>query len=180
MVKRLAAMLFIVLSLSLQGCVSVAAGLATYANTLQGYQFAYPNGWVEVKVSEGPDVVFHDLIEMTENVSVVINPVPDGKTLQDLGSPSEVGYRLSKNAIAPPDSGRQAELISAEAHEVDGVTYYWLEYAVKLANAQERHNFASVVVRRGQLYTLNLSTTERRWAKKEPTFRSVVQSFWVY
>ncbi|MBD2461798.1 photosystem II reaction center PsbP family protein [Oscillatoria sp. FACHB-1407] len=180
MLKRLAAVLLIVLSLSLQGCVSVAASLASYANNINGYQFLYPNGWVQVNVSDGPDVVFHDLIEMTENVSVVINPVPDGKTLQDLGSPSEVGYRLSKNAIAPPDSGRQAELISAESRDVDGITYYLLEYAVKLANSQERHNYASVAVRRGQLFTLNLSTSERRWAKKEPVFRSVVQSFSVY
>jgi len=43
-----------------------------------------------VKVSNGPDVVFHDLIETTENVSVVFSPVPQGKTLAELGTPGEV------------------------------------------------------------------------------------------
>ncbi|HEY9647843.1 MAG TPA: photosystem II reaction center PsbP, partial [Chroococcidiopsis sp.] len=168
-----------VLSLSLQGCIPAAAGFKSFIDSYDGYEFLYPNGWLEIKVSNGPDVVLHDLIEETENVSVVISPVPDGKTLQQLGSPSEVGYSLSKNAIAPPDSGRVADLISAEAKEVGPNTYYVLEYAVKLPT-QERHNLASVVVRHGKLYTLNLSTTEQRWAKKQDSFRQVVSSFSVY
>jgi len=45
----------------------------------------YPNGWLPVKVSNGPDVVFHDLIETTENVSVVVSSV-QGKTLAELGT----------------------------------------------------------------------------------------------
>jgi photosystem II oxygen-evolving enhancer protein 2 len=179
MLKRIAAMLLIVLSLSLQGCVSAAAGLQSYVDSYDGYQFLYPSGWLPVQVSNGPDVVLHDLIEETENVSVVINPVPDNKTLQELGSPSEVGYRLSKNAIAPPGSGREAELINAESRQVGDVTYYLLEYAVKLPN-QLRHNLASVAVRRGQLFTFNLSTSEQRWEKVKDLFEKVVNSFSVY
>ena len=177
MLKRLAALL-IVLCISLSGCAtSGAGGLTSYVNTLKHYQFLYPLGWTEVKVSQGPDVVFHDLIEPTENVSVVINSVPNRKTLSDLGSPGEVGYQLSKSAIAPPDSGRQAELVTADAREVGGKTYYTLEYAVKLANGQRRHNLASVVVDQGQLYTFNASTTEERWAKVHSLFQRIVNSF---
>lgn len=179
MLKRIAAVLLVVLSLSLQSCVSAVAGLKSYVNTYQGYEFLYPNGWVPVKVADGPDLVLHDLIEETENVSVVINPVPEGKSLAELGTPTDVGYRLSKNAIAPPDSGRQAELVSAESRDVGDQTYYLLEYAVKLPN-QVRHNLASVAVRRGQLYTFNLSTTEKRWEKAQEKFRRVVNSFSVY
>ncbi len=179
MLKQIAAVLLIVLSLSLQSCVSAVAGLKSYVNSYQGYEFLYPNGWVPVKVDNGPDLVLHDLIEETENVSVVINPIPDSKSLQELGSPSEVGYRLSKNAIAPPDSGRTAELVNAEARQAGDQTYYLLEYAVKLPT-QDRHNFASVVARRGQLYTFNLSTTEKRWEKSQDKFRQVVNSFSVY
>ena len=58
-------------------------------------------------------MVFHDLIEVSENVSVVISPVPEGKTLPELGTPTEVGYKLGKAALAPADSGRSAELINA-------------------------------------------------------------------
>jgi photosystem II oxygen-evolving enhancer protein 2 len=180
MLKRIAALLLVVLSLSLQGCVTTAAaGLKGYVDNYDGYQFLYPMGWVAAKINDGPDVVFHDLIHETENVSVVIAPVPDHKTLQELGTPSEVGYRLSKNAIAPPDSGREAELVNAASRQVGDETYYLLEYAVKLPN-QLRHNLASVVVRRGQLFTLNLSTTEQRWSKVQDLFQKVVNSFSVH
>jgi photosystem II oxygen-evolving enhancer protein 2 len=177
--KQIAAVLLIVLSLSLQSCVSATAALRSYVDSYDGYQFLYPTGWVQVAVENGPDVVFHDLIQETENVSVIISPVPDGKTLQELGTPSEVGYKLSKNAIAPPDSGRTAELVSAESRQDGDITYYLLDYAVQLPT-QQRHNFASVVVRRGQLYTINLSATEERWEKLKDTFKSVINSFSVY
>jgi len=70
MLKQIAAILLVVLSLSLTGCASAASGLKSYVDSTDGYEF-YP-GWLPVKVSNGPDVVFHDLIETTENVSVVV------------------------------------------------------------------------------------------------------------
>jgi len=179
MLKRVIALLLVVLTVNLSGCVSPTGGLKSYIDTSDGYQFLYPNGWIPVQVASGPDVVFHDLIEETENVSVVISPVRSGKTLQELGSPGEVGYKLSKSAIAPTGSGRKAELVNAEAREGGGKTYYLLEYAVKLPN-QERHNLASVVISHGQLYTFNASTTEKRWKKVKNQFQEVVDSFQVY
>jgi photosystem II oxygen-evolving enhancer protein 2 len=178
MLKRIAAVLLVVLvALNLTGCVTATSGLNSYIDTTKGYQFLYPNGWLQIKVSNGPDVVLHDLIEQTENVSVVINPVPDGKTLTELGTPTEVGYKLSKNAIAPPDSGRQAELVNAETREVGDKTYYILEYAVTLPNQKQRHNLASVAVSRGKLFTFNVSTTEKRWESVKDKFKTVVNSF---
>lgn len=179
MLKRIAAVLLVVLSLSLQSCVSAASGLKSYVNTYQGYEFLYPNSWVKVDVKNGPDIVLHDLIEETENASVIINPVPNDKSLQELGSPTEVGYRLSKSAIAPPGSGREAELVNASSQQTGDVTYYLLEYVVKLPD-QVRHNIASVAVRRGQLFTFNLSTTERRWEKVKDLFQKLAASFSVY
>lgn len=179
MLKRIAAILLAVLSLTLTSCVSTAAGLQSYVDTADGYQLLYPNGWVPVKVSDGPDVVFRDLIEQTENVSVVISSVAENKSLAELGTPTEVGYKLSKSAIAPPDSGREAELVNASAREVGDKTYYILEYAVKLPN-QLRHNLASVAVSRGKLFTVNISATESRWPKAKEVFEKVVNSFSVY
>jgi photosystem II oxygen-evolving enhancer protein 2 len=180
MLKRVVVMLVMVLGLTLQGCVPGVVGFKSFVDTLDGYQFLYPNGWLQVDVSDGPDVVFHDLIEQTENVSVVINPVPSGKTLEDLGGPGEVGYSLSKNAIAPPGSGREAELVNAEARQVDDKTYYLLEYAVKMSDNRERHNLASVAISRGKLYTFNASTTEQRWQKMKKSLEQTVKSFTVY
>lgn len=179
MLRRMAVVLLLLLSLSLQSCGAISSNLMSYADNYDGYEFLYPTGWVPVKVEGGPDIVLHDLIEETENVSVIISDVPEGKTLAEIGSPSEVGYRLSKSAIAPPDSGRTAELINAEERSVNDVTYYLLEYAVKLPD-QLRHNLTSVVVRRGQLFTFSLSSTEQRWEKVQDLFRKVVSSFSVY
>lgn len=180
MLKRFAVILLVVLSLSLTSCASAASGLKSYVDSIDGYQFLYPNGWLEVKVSDGPDIVFHDLIQTTENVSVVVNPVPAGKTLAELGTPGEVGYKLGKSAIAPPGSGREAELVNAGTMESGGKNYYVLEYAVKLPNQQERHNLASVAVSRGKLFTFNASAPEKRWPKVQKVFEQVVKSFSVY
>ncbi len=183
MLKRIAAILLVVLSLSLTGCAATS-GLKSYIDT-DGYQFFYPNGWLPVKVSNGPDVVLHDLIEISENVSVVVSPVPLGKTLSELGTPGEVGYKLGNalarsgglSPIAPPDSGREAELVNAEAREKNAKNYYILEYVVKLPNQQKRHNLASVAVSRGKLFTFNASIPEKRWAKVRRMFEQVVNSF---
>lgn len=175
--------LFVVAALTLQGCsAGVLGGLNGYTDSLDGYKFLYPTGWTQVKnLSEnsGLDVLFHDIIEQTENISVVINPTPGKRSLTDLGTPSEVGYRLGKSAIAPEGSGREAELVNAEAGQVGDRIYYLLEYAVKLSNGLQRHNIASAVVYRGNLYTLNASTPEDRWEKMKGILEQSVKSFTV-
>jgi photosystem II oxygen-evolving enhancer protein 2 len=179
--KQITLILLLVFSFSLSSPgVADAAGLKSFVDSADGYQFSYPNGWLQVKVADGPDVVFHDLIEVSENVSVVISPVPPGKTLPELGSPSEVGYKLGKAALAPVDSGRTAELINAVQREVNGKMYYFLEYEVKLPNQEERHNISSVAVSRGKLFTFNASLPQRRWQKLQPMIDEVVSSFTVY
>jgi len=181
MAKQVIMALLLVVVFALQSCASVdgTAGLKTYVDTNDGYQFLYPNGWLPVQVTNGPDVVFHDIIEQTDNVSVVISPVSSGKTLRDLGDPGEVGYKLAKTVIAPASSGREAELISAESRELAGKTYYLLEYAVKVGDRQ-RHNLASAVVDHGNLYTFNASTPEARWEKVKALLTRSVKSFSVY
>jgi|SRR5579883_1163867 photosystem II oxygen-evolving enhancer protein 2 len=179
--KRIVLILLLVFGFSLNNPgVAIAAGLKSFVNTTNGYQFLYPNGWVQVKVANGPDVVLHDLIETTENVSVVISPVPEGKTLPELGTPTEVGYKLGKNALAPEGSGRTAELVNAEQREGNGKIYYLLEYAIKLPNNQQRHNLASVTTSHGKLYTFNASIPERRWSRVKRMIEESVSSFFVY
>ncbi|NCJ05887.1 photosystem II oxygen evolving complex protein PsbP [Synechococcales cyanobacterium C] len=179
MLKRIAIISLLVITFTLQGCVPGVSGLKAYVDSIDGYEFLYPNGWVQVAVENGPDIVFHDLIEETENVSVVVSDVPPGNQLTDLGSPSEVGQRLAQRVIAPPGSNRQAELVTAESRQVGDKTYYNLEYTVQLPIGQ-RHNLASVAVSRGKLYTLSISAPESRWPRLEQTFEKVAASFSVY
>ncbi len=168
---------------SLISCSTGIASLQSYVDSRDGYQFLYPNGWVQVNVpnaSEGVDVVFHDLIERTENLSVIISDIPENQTLTDLGTPTEVGYRFLQKINQTSELNREADLINAEGKEVEGKTYYILEYQVKLPNNEERHNIASVAISRGKLFTFNLSTLQQRWNKVKNLFETAANSFSVY
>lgn len=178
---RIAAVLLISLSLMLQGCVETAtSGLQNYADQYGGFEFMYPLGWTEVEVPGAADVVFHDIIHDTENVSVVTSEVPEGTSLEDLGTPTEVGYKLSKGINAAAEDDRDVELLSAQRLDTaDGKTYYILEYIAKLATG-DRHNLASAIVRRGKLFTFNASTQEARWEKVKDLMKKSVASFSVY
>lgn len=183
MFKSFFAGLLIVLSLVVASCATGVSGLQSYVNTSKGYEFLYPNGWIPVTLGTSArktvDVVFRDLVERTENLSVIINEVPDGKTLKDLGSPSEVGYRLLKVINNTPESKREAEFIRAEARESKDKNYYLLEYEENLPGQGERHNIASVAVSRGKIFTFNLSTPQKRWDTVKDSFEVAVKSFTV-
>ncbi len=178
--KRCLAIALVCISLVLTGCGSGTAGLKPYVDDVDGYEFLYPNGWVPIPVNDGPDVVFRDLIEETELVSVVVSELKGTQTqLTDLGTAQEVGDRLAKTVLAPDGSNRQAELLSAQTGTLNDKTYYKLEYYVNLPNA-ERHNLASVAVSRGKLFTLSISAPQDHWERLKDTFEGVVNSFSVY
>ena len=180
MLRRLAALFCCVaMAIALQGCVGGGTGLQSYSNSYVGYQFLYPTGWTEVKVSGGADVVFHDIINETENVSVVISDVPEEQTLEDLGTPTEVGYKLSKSITSMAGDDTNVELLSAQAITKEDQNYYILEYMADLPSGI-RHNFASVAVRRGELFTFNASTRGDRWDDVKNLMKQSVASFSVY
>ncbi|MGC1306398.1 MAG: photosystem II reaction center PsbP [Phormidesmis sp.] len=178
MLKRFAALLIVVLALGLQSCSS-GTSLQSYNDSYEGYEFKYPTGWVAAEVPGGPDTVFHDIINTSENVSVVISPVSGGKTLPDIGTPTEVGYKLSKSITSQSTDDHNVELVNAQSFEAGDKLYYILEYVANLPSGT-RHDLASVIVRRGQLYTFNASIPEARWQKLKNTMKQAVASFSVY
>ncbi|MDJ0661687.1 MAG: photosystem II reaction center PsbP [Crocosphaera sp.] len=183
MFKSLRILVVTIISLTLFSCSVGLGGLQSYVDATDGYQFLYPNGWVGVDVkqsSQGVDVIFRDLIEESENLSVIVSQVDEEKTLTELGTPTEVGYYLLKQMNNEAENGRKVDLINAELRKVEGKTYYNLEYEVTLSNQQKRHNLASIAVSRGKLFTFNLSTLENRWDKVKNLFETSVNSFSVY
>ena len=183
MFKSFLAGLLIVLSLAVSSCSTGVSGLQSYVNTSKGYEFLYPNGWIPVNLGTSArktvDVVFRDLVERTENLSVIINEVPEGKTLEDLGDPSEVGYRLLKAINNNPNLDKEAEFLRAESRQNQDKTYYLLEYEENLPDQGERHNIASVAVSRGKIFTFSLSTPQRRWDSVKDSFEVAAKSFTV-
>ncbi len=92
--------------------------------------------------------------------------------LDELGGASAVVERL----FGANDIKNSIELIQAEEREVDNHKFYDLEYSVNLED-KSRHEFATVVVDRGYLYTLAASSSEQRWSKMQDIFKRVVSSF---
>lgn len=166
----------LLLTLMLVGCSAAAAGLNSFQSPDGRYAFLYPTGWTRVQVSNGPQVVFHDLINSDETLSLVVSEVTPDRDLSQLGSAVEVGETLRRSVISPEGSGRDAELVEAHEREQGGRTYYDLEYTVHLAD-RDRHELATVVVDRGRLYTFAASTNEARWNKVKDLFAVVIGSF---
>lgn len=180
MFRSFISILLIFISLTLSSCSVGVSGLKSYVNPAQGYEFLYPNGWIPVDLknpSAGVDVVFRDLVERTENLSVIISDVPADSTLEDLGTPSEVGYRFLNLVNNDPNLDIESAFLRAESKEAGDKSYYLLEYEVDLPNQPKRHNLASVAVSHGKLFTFNLSTPEKRWENVKDSFEIAAQSF---
>ncbi len=154
----------------------LAAGFNTYQSPDGRYAFLYPTGWTRVTVSGGPKVVFHDLINSDETLSLVVSEVGQDVGLEELGSPEAVGEKLMREVIAPDGAGREVDLVEAKERKDSDHTFYDLEYSVHLQN-RDRHELATVVLDRGYLYTLAASTNEVRWLKVRKIFERSITSF---
>ena len=163
----------IALVLTLGACsTGGTSGLEPFKSQDGRYGFLFPTGWTRVAVDKGPEVVYHDLINSDETLSLVISKLENEVDLDDLGGANAVGEKL----FGEKNSDNPIQLIDASEREVDERIFYDLEYAVNLEE-KSRHEIATVVVDRGYLYTLAASTSEQRWSKMEDTFKRVVGSF---
>jgi photosystem II oxygen-evolving enhancer protein 2 len=178
MLKRAVSTLLVVLALFLTSCANTpTSGLVPFADSKDGYRFLYPNGWTETKGNSAIDILFHDIIEPSENVSVAISKLETVKSLEEIGDPQAIGLRVQNRVVAPAGSGRQAQLIKAEQKESGDRNYYIFEYAVKRQQGEPRHDLVTVSTNRGNLYTLIISSSERRWERVKDLFARVAKSF---
>ena len=170
-------LLLLILCLALSACSGgLNAGLEAYQSPDGRYAFLYPTGWTRVKVEGGPEIIYHDLINSNETLSLVVSEVDKNVDLEELGTPLEVGQTLINKVIAPEGSGRNVELIDANKRDSTNHLFYDLEYELNLNN-QKRHEIASVVIDRGSLYTFAVGTNQERWNKVETLFTRVIESF---
>ena len=141
--------LLIILCITLNSCGGgINAGLEAYQSPDGRYAFLYPTGWTRVKVEGGPEIIYHDLINSNETLSLVVSDVNNEVDLEQLGTPLEVGQTLIDKVIAPTGSGRSVKLVDA-----------------------------NVVIDRGTLYTFAVGTNEERWNKVYGMFNNVIESF---
>eukprot|EP00240_Pyramimonas_obovata_P013437 CAMPEP_0118922534 /NCGR_PEP_ID=MMETSP1169-20130426/1436_1 /TAXON_ID=36882 /ORGANISM="Pyramimonas obovata, Strain CCMP722" /LENGTH=231 /DNA_ID=CAMNT_0006863425 /DNA_START=60 /DNA_END=755 /DNA_ORIENTATION=+ len=152
---------------------NIPSGFSAVSDSNKNYAFLIPFGWQEVAV-DGADVVYKDVIEPLESVSLTILPTQTEK-LSDIGSPEKVAQALLDNVLATPAQG--PKLVSASSREVEGNTYYTFEYTAQ-GRSYTRHAVASVSIRDGKFYTLTAGANERRWKKMEKKIGTVAKSFY--
>ena len=170
-------LLLILLCFTLSACSGgLNAGLEAYQSPDGRYAFLYPTGWTRVKVDGGPEIIYHDLINSNETLSLVVSDINKEVDLEKLGSPIEVGQTLIDKVISPEGSGRSVKLVDANKREASNHIFYDLEYILNL-NDQDRHELATVVIDRGTLYTFAVGTNEDRWSKVNGMFNNVIDSF---
>ena len=136
------------------------------------YSFLYPFGWQEVSV-DGLDVVYKDVIEPLEAVSV--NMVPsDKKDILEYGEAKEVAFTLADKVMTAPT--QEVTLVNAAERMQDGRRYIDFEFLAK-SKSYTKHALASVTIANGKLYTLETGSNERRWSKMQEKVKQVVKSF---
>ncbi|KGG12260.1 MULTISPECIES: photosystem II reaction center PsbP [Prochlorococcus] len=158
---------------------SSTAGLEAFQSSDGTYGFFYPTGWTRISVTGGPEVVFHDVINSDETLSLVVSDIENGLDLDSIGGPIQIGESLIEEVFASDGSGRQADLLQASRREERNHIFYDLEYTIHLPD-RDRHELATVVVNRGALFTLAASTNETRWPKVKGIFERVITSFNFY
>merc|ERR1711871_978117 len=126
--------------------------------TQKGYAFLYPFGWQEVSV-DGEEVVYKDVIEPLESVSLSVTPAPDGKeSITDFGSLDSVSDTFISKVLTAP--GQPYKITGTKEREQGGTTFYTMEYEVQAKN-----------------YSLTTGANMRRYRKMEDRLRTVVNSF---
>lgn len=136
------------------------------------YQFLYPFGWQEVTIN-GADIVFKDVVEPLETVSVTIIKT-DKTSISDYGSLEDVSSTLARSVLSAPGTDVQI-LSTTERTDEKGRKYYQLEFLAK--SNFTRHQLAVVTVADGKFYTLTTGSSERRWPKIEDKLKGTVKSF---
>ena len=95
MLKHAVSVFLVVVSLFLTSCASTpTSGLVPFADSKDGYRFLYPNGWTETKGNSAIDILFHDIIEPSENVHVAISKLETAREiLKDMNRRAASGMR---------------------------------------------------------------------------------------
>lgn len=155
------------------GPANAKGGFEVVRDQQDAYQFVYPFGWQEVSIP-GQDVVYKDVIEPLESVSVSYIPT-EKASISDYGDVKEVSYTLVRKVLT--NVNQDVSLLSCEERKDDGGRiYYDFEYTASTPR-YTRHAMASVTVGNGKFYTLETGANEKRWRKMADKIKKVQKSF---
>lgn len=126
-----------------------------------------PSGWNKFDGEVGAyDLKWQDLVDKTENIKISSTPVKSNTTSIDvLGDVQEVGKSLAAK--------RDAKLISATERITDSVLFYKFDFALN----DGTHQLLQLCVCKGKLWSIDASSTEKRWSKRSELYENVLGSF---
>eukprot|EP00184_Porphyridium_aerugineum_P000748 CAMPEP_0184698262 /NCGR_PEP_ID=MMETSP0313-20130426/4948_1 /TAXON_ID=2792 /ORGANISM="Porphyridium aerugineum, Strain SAG 1380-2" /LENGTH=224 /DNA_ID=CAMNT_0027157179 /DNA_START=8 /DNA_END=682 /DNA_ORIENTATION=+ len=144
---------------------AVASLVSVYKDINKGFTIYRPNGWNEFDATPDQyDIKWQDIIEPSEQVTVLTTPVSKGKSISDLGDAQKVGEKVA--------ASRGGKLVGATEKEVEGVKMYTIEL-----QGTRLHQLISLSVNKSKLYSVTATSSEARWPKREALLRAVVDSF---
>ncbi|GFH12203.1 chloroplast oxygen-evolving complex/thylakoid lumenal 25.6kDa protein, partial [Haematococcus lacustris] len=120
-------------------------GFNPFEDLNDGYKFLYPFGWQEVAVT-GADVVFKDIVEPLESVSVTLTKT-EKQDITEFGEIDEVAEALARNVLTTPS--QEVKLIATNKRELNGRNYYEFEFTAATPR-YTRHQLAVVAAANGE------------------------------
>lgn len=142
-----------------------SAVLQSYVDLPKGFKILRPSGWNQFEANiDLYDIKWADVIQPLEFVTVLTSPVAADKSLTSIGDLRDVGGRLAK--------ARGGDLLEASEKDIDGIPAYVFEIRKGTA-----HQLTLLTVNKSKLYSVNASSGENRWKKREKLLRGVIDSF---
>lgn len=141
--------------------------LEPFQDGLRSIRMMVPSGWNKFDGEVGAyDLKWQDLVDKSENIKVSSTPVKSSTTAIDaLGEVQAVGKSLA--------SKRNAKLISATERLTDGILFYKFDFAI----SDGTHQLLQLCVCKGKLWSIDASSTEKRWSKRSELYENVFGSF---
>lgn len=145
----------------------MGGNLEAYQDGPRGFRMMAPSGWNKFEGEVGAyDVKWADLVAPLENIKLSSSPVKSTTTSIDaLGEVKAVGASLAAK--------RDAKLVAAEERQTDGILFYKFEFAIN----DGTHQLLQLCVNKGKVWSLDASSTEKRWSKRGELYQNVLGSF---
>lgn len=146
----------------------MGGNLERFQDTNRGVSILAPSGWNKFDGEVGAyDIKWQDLVDKNENVKISSTPVKS--TTTSISALGEDVQKIGENLAAT----RNAKLIKSEERLTDGILFYVFEFAIN----DGTHQLLSLSVHKGRIWSLDVSTSEKRWPKRQELYYNVVGSF---
>jgi photosystem II oxygen-evolving enhancer protein 2 len=141
--------------------------LEAYQDGARGLRIMAPSGWNKFEGEVGAyDIKWQDLVDPTENIKISSSPVKSTtESIEALGSVKDLGPKLAAK--------RNAKLISAADRTTEGILFYTFDFALP----DQTHQLLLLCVSKGKLWSVDASSKEKRWSKREELYKNVLGSF---